>query len=84
MKKNEVKYQSTTLAANSSGIQRELTPFELLKQNLRNNLKGLKKEDDKDSDSGSSTNLNQGAYKRVSPFGFNQIILIHTVLVFKD
>ncbi|CDW82827.1 UNKNOWN [Stylonychia lemnae] len=63
MKKNEVKYQSQA-HSQQLGIQRELTPFEMLKQNIRNNLKGLKKDDDKDSDSGSNQISAQGPYKR--------------------
>ena len=73
MKKNEIKYQSQA-QSNSSGIQRELTPFEMLKQNIRNNLKGLKKEDDKDSDSGSNSANIQGPYKRVKNI---QIIMVY-------
>jgi hypothetical protein len=40
MKKIEQKYSL------SSGTSKEMTPFEQMKSSLRNNLKGLRKQDD--------------------------------------
>jgi hypothetical protein len=44
MKKMENKYQAY------SGPQRDLTPFEALKNTLKNNLKSLRKEEETDKD----------------------------------
>ena len=46
MKKTEVKYSGGTV---SSIMNKELTPFEQMKMTLRSNIKGLKKDEDKEN-----------------------------------
>ena len=53
MKKIESKY--------SVGSNKELTPFEMMKMSLRNNLKGLKKEEEKENESAQA----QGPYRKI-------------------
>jgi hypothetical protein len=52
MKRAEIKPTTSigySLSTSSTNQQKEVSPFEAMKATIRNNLKGLKKEEDKDS-----------------------------------
>jgi len=49
MKRLESKPTTSYSLSASSAAQKEVSPFEAMKATIRNNLKGLKKEEDKDS-----------------------------------
>jgi hypothetical protein len=49
MKRLESKPTTSYSISASSAAQKEVSPFEAMKATIRNNLKGLKKEEDKDS-----------------------------------
>jgi hypothetical protein len=49
MKRLESKPTTSYSISASSAVQKEVSPFEAMKATIRNNLKGLKKEEDKES-----------------------------------
>ena len=76
MKKNELKFsQPSSYQMSAAQQSRELTPFEQLKQNIRTNLKGLKKEEEEGTKENEQV-LSNGGHKRVSFYQYGMIAYI--------